>query len=142
MRSYISLADFFSPASNIDVYAAHAFDRCLPPVETAVFAGKHRPEWWYLSTLAVQPSHQGRGLGSLLVNDGLAVIDAWEAKQAARRGQAQDQNENTTKVRGKVWLIGLRGTDAFYARFGFAEVGRANVGEMSEWDGGIVMFRE
>lgn len=40
------------------------------------------------------------------------------------------------------WLIGVAGVEAFYQRHGFVEVGRANVGELSGWDGGSVMFRE
>ncbi|RFU74416.1 hypothetical protein TARUN_7847 [Trichoderma arundinaceum] len=133
MQAFISVQNTVW-APNVDVYTAHAFDRCFPPVEEAVFQGKKPAEWWYLSTLAVHPSYQGRGLGALLTNEGLDEADAYQAKQVARKGGEPR--------RGKVWLIGLRGTDAFYSRFGFKEVGRANVGELSEWDGGIVMFRE
>lgn len=70
------------------------------------------------------------------MNEGLDMADAYQQKQQQKK---KDDNEVR---RGKVWLIGLRGTDRFYTRFGFKEVGRANVGELSEWDGGIVMFRE
>ncbi|EHK27150.1 uncharacterized protein TRIVIDRAFT_34075 [Trichoderma virens Gv29-8] len=118
MRAFLTLQNKITPP-NIDFYAARAFDRGFPPIEKSLFAGKNRDEWWYLSTLAVHPSVQGNGLGALLMGQGLRMADE-----------------------GKVWLIGLRGTDVFYSRFGFREVGRANVGELSEWDGGIVMFRE
>ncbi|PTB68074.1 acyl-CoA N-acyltransferase [Trichoderma citrinoviride] len=119
VRTFISLQDTLLAPLNIDPHAAHAFDRVFPPIEKALFADKNRAEWWYLSTLAVHPSVQGIGLGALLLGEGLTRADE-----------------------GKVWLIGLRGTDAYYSRFGFVEVGRANVGDLSEWDGGIVMFRE
>ncbi|KAL6856508.1 hypothetical protein J3F83DRAFT_769673 [Trichoderma novae-zelandiae] len=158
VRASISLQDALAPL-NIDPHAAHAFDRVFPPIEDTLFAGKDRAEWWYLSTLAVHPSVQGRGLGALLMAQELTRADEWqrqrvllqqredglleredgllEKEDGQRRAEAGE-----ARTRGKVWLIGLRGTDAFYSRFGFTEVGRANVGDLSEWDGGIVMFRE
>ncbi|KAH6609709.1 acyl-CoA N-acyltransferase [Trichoderma cornu-damae] len=133
MRAFISVQNTLR-APNIDARAARAFDRCFPPVEKSLFAGKNRDEWRYLSTLAVHPSVQRRGLGALLLGEGLGEADE-------RLGERADRGGGDGKG-GKVWLVGLRGTDAFYSRFGFEEVGRANVGELSEWDGGIVMFRE
>jgi predicted N-acetyltransferase YhbS len=132
MRAFISVQNTFFPTS-IDLYPALAFDRCFPPVEKAVFTDKTPSEWWYLSTLAVHPSCQGLGLGGLLMNEGLELADGWQAKKKKQGG---------VTARGKVWLIGLRGTDSYYSRFGFNNVGRANVGDLSEWDGGFVMFRE
>lgn len=134
MRAFITLQNKIAPP-NVDFHVALAFDRCFPPVEKAVFAGKTPEEWWYLSTLAVHPSAQGQGLGALLMAEGLTMADEFQEKQAV-------VVKAEGKARGKVWLIGLRGTDTFYSRFGFSEVGRANVGELSEWDGGLVMFRE
>ncbi|KAL6798454.1 acyl-CoA N-acyltransferase [Trichoderma sp. SZMC 28012] len=134
MRAFITLQNKIAPP-NVDFHVALAFDRCFPPVEKAVFAGKQPEEWWYLSTLAVHPSAQGQGLGALLMAEGLTMADEFQEKQAV-------VVKAEGKARGKVWLIGLRGTDTFYSRFGFSEVGRANVGELSEWDGGLVMFRE
>ncbi|KAL7936625.1 hypothetical protein V8C35DRAFT_295996 [Trichoderma chlorosporum] len=133
MRAFITLQNKISPP-NIDFHAALAFDRCFPPIEKALFEGKGRDEWWYLSTLAVHPSVQGNGLGALLMGQGLTMADEAQEKKLVSRAEG--------KAKGKVWLIGLRGTDTFYSRFGFGEVGRANVGDLSEWDGGIVMFRE
>ncbi|KAM0254948.1 hypothetical protein ACHAQJ_006256 [Trichoderma viride] len=130
MRTFISIQNTLSPPK-IDVYAALAFDRCYPPIDAMLFADKKRDEWWYLSTLAVLPSFQGQGLGGLLLNQGLEKAD-----------MRQQKKQGGEVARGKVWLIGLRGTDVYYSRFGFKEVGRANVGDLSEWDGGIVMFRE
>ncbi|KAK1247758.1 hypothetical protein MKX07_000646 [Trichoderma sp. CBMAI-0711] len=159
VRTFISLQDTLSPL-NIDPHAAHAFDRVFPPIEKTLFADKNRAEWWYLSTLAVHPSVQGIGLGALLMAEGLTRADEWQRQRLlqlqekpSQEGEDDDDDDDDgqqqhrmegqeTKVRGKVWLIGLRGTDAFYSRFGFVEVGRANVGDLSEWDGGIVMFRE
>ncbi|KAL7823213.1 hypothetical protein V8C26DRAFT_111755 [Trichoderma gracile] len=150
VRTFISLQDTFAPL-NIDPHAAHAFDRVFPPIEKTLFADKDRAEWWYLSTLAVHPSVQGIGLGALLMAEGLARADEWqrqrllllqEEQKEEYDGEQRSPEAGEAKVRGKVWLIGLRGTDAFYSRFGFVEVGRANVGDLSEWDGGIVMFRE
>lgn len=80
-----------------------------------------RREAWYLSTLCVDPKLQGQGLGGKLLKHGLGAVD--------RKGAAS-------------WLIGLKGLDAFYGRYGFKEVARANVGELSTWDGGLIMFRE
>ncbi|KAL7923670.1 hypothetical protein ACQKWADRAFT_311924 [Trichoderma austrokoningii] len=129
VRKFIALQTKLSPT--VDLHAATAFDRCFPPIEEALFTAKKPKEWWYLSTLAVHPSYQGHGLGGLLMDEGLGMADAYQQKK----------NSSQTS-RGKAWLIGLRGTDRFYNRFGFKEVGRANVGELSEWDGGLVMFRE
>lgn len=133
MRNFIALQTKLFPT--VDLYAATAFDRCFPPIEEALFADKKPKQWWYLSTLAVHPSHQGHGLGGLLMDQGLDMADAYQQKKSSSQGDSQVK-------KGKVWLIGLRGTDRFYTRFGFNEVGRANVGELSEWDGGLVMFRE
>lgn len=80
-----------------------------------------RKEAWYLSTLSVHPVYQGQRLGRALVEEGLELVD--------RTGSAS-------------YLIGLRSVEAFYPKFGFKEVFRANVGELKDWDGGSVMFRE
>lgn len=69
----------------------------------------------------MDPKLHGLGLGSALLRDGLA--------KAEKKGLA-------------AWLIGVVGTDKYYSRFGFARVGAVNVGELSHWDGGFVMFKE
>jgi predicted N-acetyltransferase YhbS len=56
-----------------------------------------------------------------LVRDGLQVVDACGAA---------------------AYLCRLKGLKEFYERFGFKEVGTVAVGELAEWDGGQIMFRE
>lgn len=97
------------------------FYRVFAQLEPSILNSDRRRQAWYLSLLSVHPVLQGRGLGSLLLRDGLQRADA--------------QNRAT-------WLVGVGGKDAFYARHGFVGVARANVGELSAWGGGLVMFRE
>lgn len=97
------------------------FARVFAEIEPGILNTPRRREAWYLSTLAVEPSLQGRGLGAILLKDGLA--------KAKDNGRAS-------------WLVSVKGKDSFYARHGFAEVAKANVGELREWDGGLVMFVE
>lgn len=59
-------------------------------------------------------------MGAMLIRDGL--------RKADYEGVA-------------TWLVGLRGLERYYNRFGFLEVGRANVGELKDWEGGSIMFR-
>jgi predicted N-acetyltransferase YhbS len=56
----------------------------------------------------------------MLIRDGLAQAD---------------------RVGAVTWLVGLRGLERYYSRFGFVEVARANVGELKDWEGGSIMFR-
>lgn len=121
VRSFLSLRDWLFPIPNLDPHAADTFTRVFSKIQPDLINSDRRREAWYLSTLCVEPKLQGQGLGSKLLKDGLSAVD--------RKGVAS-------------WLIGLIGLDAFYGRYGFKEVARANVGELSTWDGGLIMFRE
>ncbi|KAK2593414.1 hypothetical protein QQS21_008902 [Conoideocrella luteorostrata] len=122
VRAYISarslLARLRSPISpdSIDVFV-----RTIHAVEPRFLTTPRREQAWYLSTLSVHPVYQGRRLGETLLQEGLGKVDSTGAAS---------------------YLIGLRSVERFYPKYGFREVCRANVGELEEWDGGGVMFRE
>lgn len=82
-----------------------------------------RRENWSLDMLATHPDFQNRGMGSALVQWGIDRADG-------------------EKVCASV--VSAEGNEGFYARFGFVEVGRANVGRLKEKGivGGAIMFRE
>ncbi|KAJ4128015.1 hypothetical protein NW768_008299 [Fusarium equiseti] len=109
------------PIPNLDQHASETFARVFTDIEPKLQTTSRRRDAWYLSTLAVEPSLQGNGLGTMLLNHGLERVD--KADVAA-------------------WLIGLEGIDRFYERHGFVTVERANVGELSHWNGGSIMFRK
>lgn len=92
----------------------------MPTIEANVINTPRRKSAWYLSTLSVDPELQGKGLGSMVLQHGLARAD--------QHGAA-------------TWLVGVKGVDQYYERHGFKEVGRANIGEMAHWQGGSIMFR-
>ncbi|KAM5352335.1 hypothetical protein ACJ41O_005058 [Fusarium nematophilum] len=120
MRSLLNLQSFLFPIPSVDPQRIAIYDRVFSTIEPGILHSPRRRSAWYLSSLAVSPDAQGSGLGSLLLQDGL--------READRVGVA-------------TWLVGLHGLEAFYSRFGFVEVARANVGELQDWDGGAVMFR-
>lgn len=95
--------------------------RVFTKIQPEIINSPARESAWYLSSIGVDPKFQGKGLGSMLLQDGLQKAD--------QRGVA-------------TWLVGVSGSDNFYGRYGFAEVARANVGELDQWNGGVVMFRE
>lgn len=95
---------------------ARTFDSLMPPLLNT----QRRREAWYLASLGVDPALQSKGLGGMVLKDGLQKVD--EADSGA-------------------WLVALKGLDAYYGRFGFVEVARANVGELEIWEGGSIMFR-
>ncbi|KAI9167672.1 hypothetical protein HJFPF1_03806 [Paramyrothecium foliicola] len=121
VRGLLSLKAYFFPVRNIDQTCAGIYQRVFDKIKPEILNTTRRKQAWYLSILAVEPALQGRGFGSMLIRDGLS--------QAARRGKAS-------------YLVGLSGTDGLYSRFGFVQVARANVGELSAWDGGLIMFNE
>jgi GNAT superfamily N-acetyltransferase len=80
-----------------------------------------RKENWYLELLAVHPDYQGKGHGGELVQ--------WGVGEAAREGVCAS-------------VISADGVEKLYAKFGFAEVGRSNVGPLSMLEGGAIMFND
>jgi GNAT superfamily N-acetyltransferase len=80
-----------------------------------------REESWYLDLLAVHPRHQGKMYGRELVQ--------WGVDEAKRDGICAS-------------LISAIGKERFYGRFGFVEVGRANVGPLACIEGGAIMFND
>lgn len=82
-----------------------------------------REQRWYLDMLGTHPEYQGQGIGRELVQ--------WGVDQATK--------ENVCAS-----LIAALDKDRFYGKFGFVEVGRANVGLLEEngIKGGTIMIRE
>ncbi|KAH6899999.1 hypothetical protein B0T10DRAFT_469360 [Thelonectria olida] len=120
IASLLRLQDYLFPIPFIDPHKLAIYDRTFALIEPQVLNSPRRRSAWYVASLGVDPVVQGRGIGGMLIRDGLA--------QADRAGAA-------------AWLVGLRGLERYYSRFGFAEVARANVGELKDWKGGSVMFR-
>ena len=113
--------DWLFPIRDLDEETYSSFMRTFSTqVEPGLLSTQRRKEAFYLSTLAVLPSLQGQGLGGWLMRDGLQKVD--------EQGAA-------------AWLIGLKGIEPYYERYGFETKGRANVGDLSNWDGGAIMFR-
>lgn len=119
MRGYIAVRDSLTFTPNPDAGILDGFGRVMDVVEPEFMTTQRRKDAWYISTLAVDPEIHGAGLGSLLMKDTLADAGA-----------------------GATWLIGLRGVEKFYEKFGFKTVARANVGELEAWTGGAVMMRD
>jgi ribosomal protein S18 acetylase RimI-like enzyme len=120
ISTWFSIRDWLFPVKHMDKYAGGTFVRAFAKVEPALINTPRRERAWYLSTLAVDPTVQGRGLGTMLLRDGL--------ERADQQGAA-------------AWLIALKTVEDYYKRHGFEEVGRANVGELENWSGGAIMFR-
>ncbi|CAF3445812.1 hypothetical protein SNK03_003289 [Fusarium graminearum] len=120
IRAVLKLHSYLFPIRGVDPHRLGIYDRVFSTIEPEILNSPRRRSAWYLSSLSVSPEVQGSGYGSLLLQNGLEAAD--------RAGVP-------------TWLVGLRGLDQYYKRFGFLEVARANVGELKDWDGGIVMFR-
>lgn len=117
----VTIPTFLWPIAQ-DFPGIGAMARIMDPIEDQILNTPRRKNAWYLSKVTVDPSAQGQGLGRLMIEEGLAHIDA--------HGDA-------------VWLVGMRDLDAMYAKFGFKSLARANVGELAAWvDSGHVMMRE
>ncbi|KAH6985830.1 hypothetical protein BKA56DRAFT_297323 [Ilyonectria sp. MPI-CAGE-AT-0026] len=120
ISTILTLHSRLFPISSIDPYPLGIYDRVFAKIEPEILNSSRRRAAWYLATVAVDPAVQGHGVGAMLVRDGL--------RKADHEGVA-------------TWLVGLRGLERYYDRFGFLEVGRANVGELKDWEGGSIMFR-
>ncbi|KAM4067305.1 acetyltransferase (GNAT) domain-containing protein [Hirsutella rhossiliensis] len=121
-RLYVSFKDCLWPTAVLATNAS-ILGRILATVELQlleVSPPRHLAAAWFLSSFAVLPELQGRGLGAALLCHGLRRVDRNSAPS---------------------WLVGIGGVDYFYARHGFVEVARANVEELAGWEGGTVMFR-
>lgn len=123
MRACLTIRDWLFPIPNLDDKAAGAFTRVSDEVTPQYLNTERRRNAYYLSTLIIDPKRQKTGLGSVLLKDGLRRVEE-ETPGAAS------------------WLVSVHGAEPFYNRVGFAEVGRMNVGELAEWTGGVIMFRE
>ncbi len=78
-------------------------------IEELMVAHRPREPHWYLSTLSVEPGSQGRGIGSALMEPGIALVDA------DRMGAYLE-----TQRRANV---------PFYRRFGFEETGEIKLAD-------------
>jgi predicted N-acetyltransferase YhbS len=74
-----------------------------------------------LDFLCTHPEYEGKGHGSSLVT--------WGVEQAEKEGICAS-------------VIAAWKREQFYMKFGFREVGRANVGPLAGVKGGAVMFRD
>lgn len=121
MRAYLNVHEYLFPFGTTHPDRMGMYDRVIASEAPSFINTPRRQSAWYLSSLGVNPQEQGTGIGSMLLVDGL--------RDADHAGAA-------------TWLVGLRGLETYYSRFGFVEVARLNVGELKDWDGGSVMFRE
>lgn len=115
------MRDYLFPIRGIDPHRTGIYQRSFNIVKPSVLNTRRRQQAWYLSHLCVDPKLQGKGLGGMLLREGLQQTD--------HLGVAS-------------WLCGLEGLENYYCRYGFVEVARANVGELKDWRGGSIMFRE
>lgn len=120
MLAALKVHSYIFPLRHVDSHRLGIYDRVFTTIEPDILNSPRRRSAWYLSSLGVSPHVQGSGYGSLLLQHGLEAAD---------------------HAGVPTWLVGLRGLDKFYKRFGYVEVARANVGELKDWDGGIIMFR-
>lgn len=82
-----------------------------------------REECWFVELLCIHPDSQRRGYGRDLLNAALEICKAEEPAVPLS-------------------IIASEIGDPYYEKFGFREVGRANVGEMSGVQGGSLKFYE
>jgi len=116
-----NLQRYFSDSPNraADPAQITILERTFPHIEH--YWSGSRTENWYLDLLAVHPDAQGKGYGKELVQ--------WGIDQADKDGVVTS-------------VISAKGKERFYGKFGYVEVGRANVGPMAEAgiQGGAIMF--
>ncbi|UNI19421.1 hypothetical protein JDV02_005605 [Purpureocillium takamizusanense] len=118
---YVQGASYLRPNRAADPTKARILEESYP-----LFAhhwNGQRSQNWSLLMLAVHPRSQGLGVGRKLVQWG---VDA-----------ADEENVHAS-------VVSADGKEGFYAKFGFTEVGRANVGALRDNGirGGAIMFRE
>ncbi|PHH66915.1 hypothetical protein CDD81_5267 [Ophiocordyceps australis] len=66
-----------------------------------------------------------------------------KTREEAAKETSVTELEHQPRVRASpCYLIALKGLEPYYHRFGFRQVGRANTGELSAWEGGAFMIRE
>lgn len=135
MQTLISLRYRLTPGPKIDPTNLGHFVRVMARIEPQFLNSPRRRAAMYLSTAAVDPALQGRGLGLALMNEGLAKCEA--AADDDGEGVKGDGNADQA-----CWLVARLGTERFYERFGFVKVADSAVDEVSHWNGGAVMFRE
>lgn len=116
---YTGLERRIWPNRAADPSKANVLDESKPLIEHH-WSGS-REQNWYLDLLAVHPKYQGQMYGRGLVQ--------WGVNEAKQEGVCAS-------------LISASGKERFYGRFGFVEVGRANVGPLSGIDGGAIMFND
>jgi GNAT superfamily N-acetyltransferase len=76
-------------------------------IDVAYFTPCERP--WYLTNMAVDPAHQGKGIGTRCVEEAVKLVREWGGE--ALRLDAYD-------------AVAGAGAGPFYAKCGFTEVGR------------------
>ncbi|KFY10948.1 hypothetical protein V492_04766 [Pseudogymnoascus sp. VKM F-4246] len=113
------VACFFWPDRSADPENIKAFKDAVPYAEH-LWSGD-REEAWNLDILCTHPDFEGQKYGSSLVK--------WGISQSAIEGICTS-------------VIAAWEKDPYYARFGFKEVGRADVGPIAGVKGGAVMFRD
>lgn len=121
-RQILRLRDALFQPVNPDEHILDTFGKVLTDVLVDVATTERRKNAWYISTIALQTDTQGLGLGRKLMDDCLKPVD----------------NDGAA-----VYLVGLRGTNKFYSKFGFKLIAQANVREFAGWtEGGLIMIRE
>ncbi|OAQ80712.1 GNAT family acetyltransferase [Purpureocillium lilacinum] len=118
---FVEGVSYLRPNRAADPTKTHILDETFPLI--AHYWCGHRSQNWCLQLLAVHPDFQGHGLGAELVQWGVDAAD--EESICASVVSAEEK-------------------EGFYNRFGFAEVGKANVGSLKDngINGGAIMFRE
>ncbi|KFY20135.1 hypothetical protein V491_03960 [Pseudogymnoascus sp. VKM F-3775] len=111
------LVSYFWPDRSADPEHIKAFKDAVP-YAAHLWSGV-REDAWHLDILCTHPDFENQKHGSLLVKWGIS--------------QAEGESICTS-------VIAAWEKDPYYAKFGFKEVGRADVGPIAGVKGGAVMF--